>query len=76
MEEVLIDAALGGADGSGIAFFFLADHFVAYDWDADRIRDGVRVLSPNGRFPCHLNLITWLGHPYRPIVLILPHGTT
>jgi len=45
MAEILIDAAVNGADGSGVAFFFLADHFVAYDWNTDRVKDGVRPVS-------------------------------
>jgi hypothetical protein len=45
MEEVLIDAAMNGADGSGDAFFFLADQFVNYDWNRDRVFDGVRSVS-------------------------------
>ncbi len=49
MAETFVEAAItapGGAEG----FFFLADHFVSYDWVADRVKDGVRPTTEWG-FP-------------------------
>lgn len=48
MTEEFIDAAFAGEPGTNVAFFFLADQYVIYDYAAvpkDRVRDGVYPLS-------------------------------
>ncbi len=48
MAEVFVDAACNGQDGSGQSYFFLADHYVAYNWTDDRVADGVHSISEWG----------------------------
>ncbi len=48
--ETYVEAALGGANGSE-AYFFLADHWVAFNWANDRVVDGVRPVTEWGLPP-------------------------
>ena len=50
MAERFVDAALSNADGSHEATFFLGDQFVTYNYDRDRVNDGVHPVSDLG-FP-------------------------
>jgi hypothetical protein len=49
MAEIIVEAALNSPDGSE-GFFFLADHYVVYDWVTDRVKNGVHPTSSWG-FP-------------------------
>jgi hypothetical protein len=48
MAETFVEAAMNGQDGSQQAHFFLADHYVTYNWTADRVVDGVHPVSDWG----------------------------
>lgn len=48
MVETFVEAALNGKEGSGVAYFFLADHYVIYNWGNDRTTDGVHPISEWG----------------------------
>ncbi|WP_127501537.1 hemopexin repeat-containing protein [Actinoplanes solisilvae] len=54
--ERYIDAARGNADGSREATFFLADHYVVYDYDQGRAVDGVHAVAGLG-----------FGRPFSPV---------
>ncbi|WP_448160759.1 hypothetical protein [Bacillus cereus] len=47
MAEKFVDAAVAGELGTNVAFFFLADQYVVYDYATvpDRVRDGVYPLT-------------------------------
>ena len=59
MAEIFIEAAFNSGDGSNVAHFFLGNHFVSYDWNTDRIKDGVHHVSewgfPASFVPTNLN---------------------
>ncbi|MBL7255325.1 hemopexin repeat-containing protein [Paractinoplanes lichenicola] len=56
MVERYIDAARSNADGSHQATFFLADHYVVYNYDRNRVDDGVHAVAGLG-----------FGLPFSPV---------
>jgi hypothetical protein len=48
MAETFVEAALNGKNGSGMAYFFLADHYVMFSWGNNRTIDGVHPISEWG----------------------------
>ncbi|MBM2615507.1 hypothetical protein JIG36_08000 [Actinoplanes sp. LDG1-06] len=56
MVERYIDAARSNADGSHEATFFLADHYVVFDYDRNRVNDGVHAVAGLG-----------FGLPFSPV---------
>ncbi|MBU2665964.1 hypothetical protein KOI35_20845 [Actinoplanes bogorensis] len=56
MAERYIDAARSNADGSLEATFFLADHYVVYDYAHHRVNDGVHAVAGLG-----------FGRPFSPV---------
>ncbi len=51
MAEIFVEASLNGQDGSGIAYFILWDHYVAFNWNTNRVVDGVHPLQEWGFSP-------------------------
>src|SRR4051812_7536997 len=47
MAEIQIEAAMNSPDGTE-GYFFLADHYVIYDWASDRCKDGVHPTADFG----------------------------
>jgi hypothetical protein len=47
-KRTFVDAAVNARDGFKKSYFFLWGQYVEYDWESDRVIDGVRSLSEWG----------------------------
>jgi hypothetical protein len=58
MAETFVEAAVNGKDGSGLAYFVLWDHYVAFNWGSNRVVDGVHALQEWGFSPTFVPLLS------------------